>query len=259
MRTEARERGIVIPETREESDELYGIDESDETVNVGEEMGEKSAVPQKPKKELPPVIPTPTIDKDSGNKNKKKFYDPDVINYDLFAKRVPLLKNVRGSKKKLQSYVFSEIDTIFQSIFEKNKNIFATKGHVIQHLLYAAARMGEQVYLVRKNFPRDELSIILEEQEPMHKFLDNVDTVLENVKFLFEKKCQGILSEISFNRQVKKYLETFKTEKAKKMVSDSILDMLENDEALRVKDRVRKRKQRMGDEEKVANIKDFME
>jgi len=191
-----------------------------------------------------------------GPKNKPKFYDKDVINYDLMAKRLPMLKNLRGSKKKLQTQVFSEVDQIFDSIFQKNKSIFMTKGHVVQHLIYVAARMGEMMYLVNKNFERDALSIVLEENEELYKLYDKLDTVIETVKYFCEQKYQGRLSPDAFQKQLNKLIRTFKEGDEQKMAIAQIEDLLENDEDLKVKERLKKRRQRAS-EEKVLDLQSF--
>ena len=192
-------------------------------------------------KEVEELFASPAAEKES---KKPKFYDSDVINYDLLASRLPMLRQMRGSKKKLQSHVFSEVDDIFESIFEKNKSTFITKGHVVQHLIYIAARIGEQIYLVRKNFPRDEMSILLERSEPMFKFLDKLDIAMEKAKFFFEKKCLNILSQDGFDKQIEYILGTFTNKKQRVIAAEQINDFLQNDEEARVKARLRKRRER---------------
>ena len=192
-------------------------------------------------KEVEELFASPAAEKES---KKPKFYDSDVIDYELLSIRLPMLKQMRGSKRKVQTHVFSEIDDVFQSIFEKNKSTFMTKGHVIQHLLYLAGRIGEQVYLVRKNFPRDEMSILLEKNEPMFKFLDKLEVAIEKVRFYFEKKCLRIISEEVFNKRVNELLDTFTNQKERKIIAEQVNDLLQNDEELKVQQRLKKRRQR---------------
>jgi hypothetical protein len=201
-------------------------------------------------KEVEELFASPAAEKES---KKPKFYDSDAINYDLFTSRLPMLKQMRGSKRKLQSHVFSEIDDIFQSIFEKNKSTFMTKGHVIQHLVYIAGRIGEQVYLIRKDFPRDPMSELLEKHESMYKFLDKVDIAIEKTRFYFEKKCKRVMSEEHFNKEITALLDTFPDKEQRKIVAEQINDLLQNDEELRVQQRLKKRRQR-DEENNVINL-----
>lgn len=169
----------------------------------------------------------------------KKWYK--MIDYERIIPFMPKLRNIRGSKKKLNITVHSEISEEAQSLFERQKHFFRHRAQVDVMAYYLGIRMMVEIYLTRPGFYRDKLSELLESQEKEQMIFDQMSIIKDKFRKDLELFQDDLISEKEIHEKIDLFLETFpEGEHRRKM--EKILDkMIGVPEVAKAKDRLRKR------------------
>lgn len=188
---------------------------------------------------------TPHAPRNLDGKGRVKWYE--LIDYDKIIPHLPILKNIRGSKAKIQLWMFSEIDSLCQSIFEKNKPSFRYRAQVDILCYYLGAKLMEQIYVVRTGHSRSKLCELLELREEDNMVFDDMKTVKEKFKADVEKYYEGFLTKEEIYVLWESYLSVFSFTKDKEKMNKVLNNMVDSEGHEKVKDRLRKRHERERD------------
>jgi predicted transcriptional regulator len=170
---------------------------------------------------------------------KKKWYE--MIPYDKIMPFMPKLRIIRGSKKKLNITVHAEISEEAQSLFEKNKSFFRHRAQVDVMAYYLGIRMMVEIYLTKRGFPRNKLSLLLEAEEPEQEIYDQMAIVKEKIKKDVERYAEGIITEEEIHSKMDAYLLTFESEKSRETMCKIFDRMIDKNEEEKAKDRLKHR------------------
>jgi hypothetical protein len=109
-------------------------------------------------------------------KKGKKWYD--YIPFDKLKELLPRLKNIRGSKAKIQFEGFKITSDNNKTIFERNKT-FGSRAQVDFMAWYIGSKFLEIIYFKMDGFAKTKLSLLLESQEEEFRVYDDMKTTKE--------------------------------------------------------------------------------
>jgi len=176
---------------------------------------------------------------------KIKWYQH--IPWDKVLPKLPQLRNIRGSKTRINLWMFSEIDHTAQSIFEKNKSFFRFRAQVDILAYYLGARILEELYLTRHGFPKSKLSQMLESMEDEYVIYDEMKILKEKFKADLEKYHEGFISEKQIYEKNVTYVTALSHEKNRDKMAKILDDLIGQESDTRIKNRLRKRREREND------------
>jgi hypothetical protein len=175
-----------------------------------------------------------------GKKDTKPWYSSEYINWEVVANKMPKLKNVHGSKRKIQFSTFSEIWKDGQQIFECNRDFFRYRAEVDMMAHYLGIRLLQHRFILMKGIARDPLSDLIESKEYKMECLDKLDVVHDVANKLFEAHVNGFLSKQEMMDEIEEYIATLDDEWKEKAYN--VIDhMLDTGGLQRAKDRLRQR------------------
>jgi uncharacterized protein YktA (UPF0223 family) len=183
--------------------------------------------------------PTDKKSRNIEGKGKVKWYE--MINYAKLIPHLPVLKNIRGSKVKIQLWMFAEIDNVCQSIFEHNKSSFRYRAQIDIMCYYIGVKFVEQLFISNKGFCKDELSLLLESQEVEFRNYDRMKIIKEKFKSYVEKFYEGFIAEDEIMAHYDAFLRVFPDKKSKEKIGKIMDELLGNKEIGLAKERLRKR------------------
>jgi hypothetical protein len=175
-------------------------------------------------------------------KGKIKWYE--MIDYKKIIPLLPVLRNIRGSKTKINLWMFSEIDNACQSMFERNKSFFRFRAQVDIFCFYLGSKMMEQIFLLNNGFPKSKLSLMLEACEKEYLIYDEMKILKEKFKTDLEKFWEGYISDEEIYAKQAQYVQVLSEAQNQRKMAKIFDDMIGQENNTRIKDRLRKRSER---------------
>jgi hypothetical protein len=178
-----------------------------------------------------------------GTKDTKPWYSSEYINWEVVARKMPKLKNVHGSKRKIQFSTFSEIWKDGQQIFECNRDFFRYRAEVDMAAHYLGIRLLQHKFILMRGLTRDPLSELLESKESRMESLDRLDVIKDIATKLFEAYVSGFMTEEEMMDEIEEYIGTLE-EAWRPKAYNLVNHMLDMDGIKKAQDRIRQRKWR---------------
>lgn len=163
--------------------------------NVVEDPEQTESRPRSTKSEAP---------RNFDGTGKVKWYH--FINFREMLPHMPVLRNYRGGKSKVQFTTFCEVDASAQSIYERNKNFFRTRAQVDIAMHYIGCRIFEFLYLLDRGFTQNKLSKELERYEERYQVYDDMKMIREKVKDDAQHYAADIVTKDEINERIARLL-----------------------------------------------------